>query len=850
MRKLIQTVSLRHLRLNPLRTLLTCIGIMLGTAISVGVGMMNESTLASFGEMVDGVAGKSDLSVTSVGRGGMSAEVLDRILALPGVKTAAPTVRVPAFLSDHPAETLLVLGIDALAGKDFQALKGSHEPAFDPVAFLNTPDSVLVPKSLAERNGIHKDERLWVTLHGKKIGMTVRAIVAEEGAAKVYGGNVLIVDLFAAEELLGRGGRIDQIDVLAKPELPREQLEARVKAALGEGFVVEQSARNKQAQQLVESLRRSVDMMSGLAIFVGMFLIYNTFATSVAQRRKEIGVLRALGTTQAQIIGVFLFEALLAGVVGSALGVLAGTGIAKGLITQYAKTIDSLYFRVHTDTIVFSGAIFVRSILIGVTAAVAAAVVPAWQAARVRPVEALSRTQSETTNRRGFKVLFAVGLAALIIETVFLVRGSASTDAATGVMAATLAFVSLTLLSPWLITVACAALHPLLRRLPGIEPRLGGDNLTRNLGRTAVTVTALMIGITLAVAMSGSFGSIAKSFDEWIKSSLAIDLSIRGSAAMPGANSIELPPDAAAEVAAVPGIADVGIFRMTPVETAAGTVQLISINVEPFSRHAAFSWTEGDPAKGYADLLDGKHVMLSENLAARRNLHLGDSIEIGVPGGRRAFTVAGVIVDYTSDLGTVILNRKTYLELFNDPYADALDVWVTPGLDPNVVRERVRQALPERQFFIQTNTEFRGEVNKAVGQLFGLTDLVQVLVLIIAVIGILNTMLISILDRTRELGMLRAVGFTREQLKRLILWEAALLGVVAGILGTASGAGFSMFISPLVQRQLLGWTMTGVFPAQGVALGFGVAVISALLAGIYPARKAAKLTILDALAWE
>lgn len=838
------------MRLHPLRTLLTIVGILLGTAISVGVGLMNESTLASFQEMVDGIAGKTDLSVTAFEKTGLEVSVLDQLTALPEVKAAAPTVRVNGFLSAHPEESVLVLGIDALADKDFRTLDQGGAGELDPLAFLNAPDSILVPKSLAARHGIQAGDKLPVTLLGSSVDFTVRALVDEKGAAKTYGGNVVIVDLFAAEERLGRGGRIDQIDLLAKPGVSKAQLATAVKAALGEGFAVERDERMRQAEQMVESLRQAVDLMSGMALFVGMFLIYNTFATSVAQRRREIGVMRALGTSRAQVIAVFLGEAVLVGLVGAALGCIAGSGMAQALVGRYAQTVDTLYFRVHTETVVLSWAVFGKSVLLGVGSALVAAAAPAWQAARIQPVEALSPTAARESSRRWFRVLFVLGLVVLALVVAFLQNINETSDASVGILAATLAFIAITLLTPWLVLALCAALHPLLKRTPGLSARLGGDNLIRNAGRTAITTTALTIGITLAVTMGGSFDSVARSFDEWIRSSLAIDLSVRGSAAMPGMNSPEIPLSVADELAGVPGVADVGSFRMTPVQTSVGTVQLISINIEPFTRHAFFTWTMGDAASGYAALRDGKHVVISENLAARRGLRLGDTLEMRVQNTVHKFTVAGAIIDYTSDLGTMILDRDTYLRIFNDPFADAFDLWVVPGADPVVVREAIRKALPHRRLFMQTNHEFRDEVNKAVAQVFGMTDLVQVLVLVIAVIGILNTMLVSILDRTRELGMLRAVGFTREQLGRLILWEAGLLGLLAGILGGASGSAFAMYVFPLVRRQLMGWSMAGVFPAESVALGFAVALVSAVLAGLYPARKASQLKILEALSYE
>ncbi len=850
MRFFLRVISFRHLRLHPLRTALTLVGILLGVAMGVGVGLLNESTLASFNEMVEGLAGKSDLTISVGGRAGMPDATLDQVAGIEGVKAATASLRVSGYLTDRPTEQILLLGIDALADPEFRTFKVSSKPDFDPLAFLNTPDSILVPQSLAARSGLAEGDRLRVTTQGGILEFTVRAVVDEEGAAKVYSGNVVILDVFAAQDLLGRTGTVDQVDVIAEPGVAPEALQERLKAALGPAYLVERPGRNVQAEKMVEGLRKTTDMLGILALFVGMFLIYNTFNTAVAQRRREIGILRALGTPRAHIVGIFLGEAAVIGLVGSALGVLCGVGLARMLIEQYAETVSSFYFKVHPEVVVFSGTLFARSVALGVASAVLSAILPARKAASISPLEALSGVSLEAERQRGFKWAFAGGILLLAAETAILLRSWEETSVEIGVISALVSFGALALLSPLLISLTTALLRPLNRSVLGLEARMGGDNLMRSPARTSVTVAALMIGITLAVAMGGTFASLSASLDEWITEGITADLTVRGSVALPGANSVELPGDLADELRRVPGVEDVSTFRIVPIPFRDGVIHAYGVDVAPILKHSSSRWTEGRRDRDGELLRQPGHVLISENLASRYNLHRGDEMALQGPFGARTFKVVGVHIDYTSDLGSVGFNREDFLSFFRDPHVDSVDLWLAEGVDPVETRETLKKMFPQKQLFVQTNGEFRGEIERAVAQIFGMVDVIQLLVIIIAVVGILNTLLINIIDRTRELGILRAMGFTRDQLGRVIVWEAAFMGLIAGVLGALSGSAFSMSIVHLINRQLVGWSTAFVFPTDSVWKGFVVAVLSALMASWWPARKVGRLNIVEAMEYE
>jgi putative ABC transport system permease protein len=850
MRFLFRTVTLTYVRMHPLRASLTVLGVFLGVALGVGVGLLNESMLASFGDLVNGVAPKSDCTVTAPSRAGMEPGVLDTLTALPAVRAAAPVVRVTGFLAGHPEETLLVLGVDALADKDFRA--GFHgADGVDALGFLNQPGAALVARSLAARRGLSPGDALTVVAQGAPRTFTVRAVVDEEGAGKVYGGNLVIVDLYGSEEALGRGGRLDQIDLLAKPGVSPAALRAAVAAALGPGFTVEQPGHNRQAAQMLAGIAKTTAILGTLALFVGMFLIFNTLSTSVAQRRREIAVLRALGTSRGQVLALFLAEAAFLGLVGSLLGALGGFALAKLLLHQYAAAISNLYFQAHPEVVKLSPGLVAAYGALGTGAALVAAAWPAWRAAATSPLDALGDSPFETARVRGFRRAFGLGIIAVAVEALVFTRAASDASGRLGLLSTLLGFAALALLTPAAVMLLGHALSPLFRRFVGLEARLGADNLMRSLGRTAVTVAALMVGITLAVSIGGSFISLSVSIDDWITTGVTQDLMVRGSANLPGVNAVSLPEGMERELLAVPGVADVGTFREMPVQLAqGGTVQLLAMGTPALFRHDTRRWFEGDPVAGRKQASGRGYAVISENVSVRYGLHPGDKLVLRSPKGPVSFVVAGVHVDYASDLGSVVVNRDDYVAAFGDRDLDAFNVWLAPGADAAAVRAAIRRRFAGAQLFVQTNTEFRAEIHQATRQLFGLADVVQLLVIVIAIVGIVNTLLVSILDRTRELGVMRAVGFTRAQLARVILWEGAIMGAMAGLLGALSGSVFAMSIIHLVNRQLVGWSTAYVFPTAVVAKGFAVAVVSAVLAGLYPARRAAKLNIVEAMEYQ
>lgn len=858
---LLQKISLRHFRLHLLRTSLTVLGIALGITVFVGINRVNRSTLASFREMINNVAGRAQIEV-SRGRSGFEEAVLDQIKGTYGVAKATPLVRASAYLEQAAHDTVILLGVDVLADKDFRTFTAEDDTAdteeVDPLAFLNTPDSVLITDVLAKRYSIHKGDAIRVVTGAGLRELKVQAVLAEKGAAKVFGGNLLIMDVFNAQTLLDREGRFDQVDIIVKPGVPLETVMEALKKKLGEGFTIgHPGSRSGQVENMLASFQQILDIMSLLALFVGMFLIYNTFSMAVAQRRREIGIQRALGVSAKQIRNLFLLEAVVLGLVGSLLGTGAGYVLARELTQVVAQTISTAYFKLDIREITVPVAFLLQVLALGIGSSMLASYFPARQAARVSPLEAMSPMAMESVAKRNYVKYFVAGVVMLVIELSLFRLLAESSDLAVNLRlalnggASMLGFLALTLLSPILIIAFAEFVSPILRRLAGVEGRLGADNLTRAPGRTSVTVSALMIGIALSVAVKGTMLSFKASVEEWLHQSVTADLVIRSSSALPGPDAVDMPETLGDEIRKVAGVEAVNRFRMVQQEYQGTNVVLYSVEMPVYRQYSPGIWVEGKADRVYDAVTAKNAVYVSENFMNRFGVHSGDEIELTTPSGPQRFRIEGVRVDYMSDQGVIGMDRVIFKKYWKDNGVDSYDVFLAPGAQVGAVRDAIATG-PGKPYrlVLQTNAEYRKEVENAIDQSFKITYAMELIAIIIAVIGIINTLMVSVLDRTREIGMLRAIGFTREQVRKLVVSEAGVMGVVAGVFGAFAGVGFSLIITRVILRSVIGWTTPFVFPTTSMATGMILAVVVSMASGFYPAWKAASANIIRALEYE
>ncbi|MBI3557140.1 MAG: ABC transporter permease [Deltaproteobacteria bacterium] len=851
---LLRYVSLRHLRLKPIRVALAILGICCGTALYVALSMINSATSVFFHESVAAVSGNATLLV-SAGPAGFPEKLGALVEKVEGVTSATPIIEARSWLLSSD-ESILVLGVDLLANPVARGNKSSAKPIVqDALSFMNHADSIIVTRSFADAHRLKLGERLRTSTANGVARLVVRGVLENTDLAQAYGGNVAIMDIDAARIAFGKTAKTDRLDVVTAKAADVDQVAARIRAAVGAGYTVQRPALlSEQMNRTVESFQFLTHLLTMLALIVGVLMISSCVAISVAERSREIGSLRAMGTTRGTIIQLFVFEALFMGSLGSVLGIALGRGMA-GLMVKAVTTAlaETSAHHIETAQLRLTGSMCLTAVAIGALTSLVAAIWPALKAARIPPVEAMKAMDSgsEKTTRRleTFQVWGGLGLLALFAVGASLVN--THTPVVFQALIQVFAIFGVALLGPVLVLVALRIFSAATPATAGMVPRLATENALKNPARTRSQATILLIGLTLVVVISCVSQSFKQTLLNYYSKTLHADLLISATGRFHDAETQLLSPALGAKIRAVTGVKDICEVREVSFEYDGGTVTIKSYG-EPAASdsEAMFVLRDRDAHEASTELFHASDavVLISENFAARTRKRSGDSIELRTPSGLRAFRIIGVVAEYTDPQGTLVISRASYLKFFHSDLVGGYAVQVRPGFAPADVRRALDHAL-SKQYKLQilSNAEIRSQVGTVIDSSFAYTKAAELMALLVAMLGLMDTIFISVFSRTRELGLMRAIGMNRSSIGRMILLEAAQQGLVAGIIAVGLGSFISVIWIRSILTHSLGWAIAFHFPwpvmVSTLALGVGVTVLAAW----YPARRAANIEIVDAL---
>ncbi len=851
---LLRLVSWPYFRKHVLRTILTVAGIVLGVAVFVGMHTANQSVLFAFSSTVDRIAGKTELQVTS-GETGFEEDVLERVQSAASVRVAVPAIEAVVDTTDIGSRgqgNLLVLGVDMTGDRslrDYDLDSADEAVIDDPLVFLAQPDSIILTKQFADRN--HLAVNGAVTL-GTVLGprtFTIRGVMKTGGLTSAFGGNLAIMDVYAAQKMFGRGRTFDRVDIGLKPGRTIAEAERELTAMLGPGFQIEPpSGRGQQFEAMLAAYSMMVNISSLFALFIGMFIIYNSFAIAVTQRRSEIGILRALGATRTQIRWLFLGESAVTGVIGSLGGLLFGLLIARGIAASIGSLITDVYgVAQKADEVSTSPALLAGALAIGVATSIVAALIPARNAARVDPVQALQKGKYQmlSASESRWRVVLAAVAAAGAVGCVLLSHlGPALYIGYVCAVAVAL------LLSPILSVVLARMLRPVLKLLRPVEGALAADSLIQAPRRTSASVAAVMLSLALVVAFAGMAQGSYDSIRGWMDTALNPDLFVAPSQSIV-IRTIRFPASMYDELTAIPGVARVQavrdariVFRRTP-------IMVVAVDVKSISETARREPTEGNADDMYRRTAAGESVMVSDNLAQLQKLHVGDLLEIPAPYGMIRAPIAGVVIDYSDQQGTILMDHSLFQKYWRDDTVNIFRLYLTPGVQMPDVRRRILERYSgTRQVFVLTNQELKGYILKITDQWFSLTSVQIAVAVLVAILGIVNTLTVSITDRRRELGVLQAVGGLHGQIRRTIWMEALSIGALGLMLGFALGAVNLYYVLEIVHRDIAGMRLDYLFPVSVAAALVPTILAAAFVAALWPAESAVRGSLVEALEYE
>ncbi len=836
---------LRYLTQHRLLAVLNIASIALGVAVYLAIQIANHSANRAFAASVDVVAGKAELQVTAPASG-LGDEVFPLVARQPGIAAATPLVRGLVTLPDFPGEYLDLLGIDIFSDGPFRTFDvANFKPGvFDVQRWLGRGDSIAVSDEFAKRHDLRKGDSVRVQINGATRALQIGFILRTREAA--IPSQFAVMDIGWAQEFLQRRGKIDAVQLRLTNPGDREKTIARLKALLSaDAMVAPPRQRSEQVAKMLSSFQLNLTAMSLVSLLVGVFLIYNTVSASIARRRREIGILRSLGVTRAEVRTLFLSEAVLLGIFGSALGVLGGLFLARMLIGTVSETISSLYVLIQVRQISAAPWIFLAAFGIGMISVITGAWVPAHMAARMDPIRALTSGAVDGQSGRLSRVCFASGAASVLVSILFSWLALATGPAWFGFLAAFFVLVGFALFAPTLTARFGNALGRFLRRRMLIEINLAAANLSRALWKNSVTIAALACAVAMTVSVGVMVFSFRQTVKAWIDETLIADLFIA-----PASNEIVgpssfLPPQALSFVEQLPGVAAVDTFRQVTLPFRDGTIEVAAVRGTEQRR---LQFLRGESKSILRRFYDEQCVLVSESFARRHRVQEGEVLPLPTPAGIQQFIIAGVFYDYSRDQGIVFLSEKNFVRFWKDDRINSLAVYLNKNGNADAVSDAFRAKFGRSgEFGFYPNRDLRRWVFEIFDQTFAVTYVLRSIAVIVAVVGIFFTLTTLVTERTREFAILRAIGTSAAQIRRLLLWESAMIGVIASALGLAAGISLSFVLTGVINRAFFGWTIQMAFPWLTLAMTPLWIVVTAVVAGWLPAWRAGKFSIAEAV---
>jgi putative ABC transport system permease protein len=853
------TLAARYLSGRKLRTFLTTIAVTFGVLVLFGMNIVLPSMLEAL--QVNALAGEGqvDVTITHVSGGAFDSAALARASVVDGVRAASAslnrTVNLPADFYDQDASqpdkvsALALIGIvpyDAKSVRSFPLVTGRYLEDSDHTA-------ALITQSLADVIGIKVGETFSIPTINGTVELTAVGILPPR---LIPGNEEVFVTLPQAQEMTGEPGMINAIDVnleipktAVEAEAGRQEIIANINAALGSDYKVGSLLAGSEMFAALKLGQTMMSLFGMLALFMGAFIIFNTFRTIVVERRRDIGMLRALGANRQTILGMILIEGLLQGAIGTAAGLILGYLMGAGVLAAAAPMM-SKFVNLKMGAPVVTPGILILSIVMGVGVTLLAGLFPALNAGKIAPIEALRPATADLEFKRQTGRSFIVGAVLITFSLLALFSGITGLVGLGGL----LFLVGLVLVAPALVRPLAKAFGWVLSKVYARSGagELAQGNLSRQPSRVAITASASMLGLAVVVAAGGLVGSMTLALGDMMKKGLGSDyLFIPPSVALWGSD-VGSKAAFADELRAIENVEAVSTTRFAPSAINGNSISLLGIDPVNFQKVSGLHFMENiflTDSAAYQALTNERALIPNGAFMTQIGAKVGDTVELLTPHGKQPYRIVAVATDLLNAKITTAYTSQA--NLLTD-FGKAEDVFIQLNLKGGANVETADQAIRAAakaypQYNLLKGKTYYESMMSQMNAAFAAMYFVLAMLALPSLIAMINTLAIGVIERTREIGMIRAVGSTRQQIQRMVLAEALILAGIGTSFGIAAGMYLGyLFVSALKELFPLGYT----FPAAGITgaivigLGFGA------LAAIIPARQAARLEIVQALRYE
>ena len=840
-------MPLRFLRGHYGRLALTVVALACGVAQVCATDLVGDRVGAAFTQTIDTLAGQAALQVVAGEGAAFPAAVADTVAAVSGVTLAAPVVSATAFAADDSGELLTVQGIDF--GNDSQRriydlTEQTAHGLDDPHLLL--PTSVILTRSFAARHGLAKGDAVVLETPKGRRTFRLRGVLDPKGVARVYGGNLAVMDLYGAADAFVAPAHINRIDVVIPPDADVDATAAAIRAVLPDGLQVE-TPRDRKADlnRVIRSFRVMLSAVGMIGV-IGAFLIgFNRLSTVFEARAWQIGVLKAVGVRRAAVWRELMKESLMLGAAGVLTGIPLGVWVARQVAPLLGRTAALAFNWVapRTEATLQPSSLLLAT-AVGMASAVLAAALPAWRAARVPIAQTL---RSRGLEQRALAAYAHWGLrAALVVGVIVAIAHQAiGRSVGSGFVASALICIAVVAASGPCLRLAGAPLTALSRSLLGAAAGFAVAEMTRSARRSALTVATAAVGLGAVLWL----WVIAGSFEESVVQSLLEEGAMRVDFVVSSAHIAsgfkEAPVDDAlvGQLKAIPGIVDAVGERVADWHYAGGPIAIEAFDQAFFGyvggADGSFPGATGD---WRGALGRGEAVLVSSNFAHNLQVGTGDTVRLDTPSGPLTFPVMGVVNTFSSPRGTLWMGRETYRRYWRDAQITRAFVRTAPDADRAAVQAAIARSIGRTYGLrILSARELVEYFSQQVGRAFAGLHVLAAVVLGVVFVGVADTLAANVTERTRHFGAMRAMGIRRRQLRRMVMIEGLVLGTVGLVLASIAGSVLGALWVEQTFPLLMGWVIAFHVPYASVALVVIATVAICVLAALLPAQRAARL---------
>ena len=849
------TLAARYLSGRKLRTFLTTLAVVFGVLVIFGMNIILPTMLAALQANVQGAEGAVDFSITHISGEPFPQIVEDKLQGVDGVRVYAPsltrTINIPADFFDQDAnkpDTVTALSLVGIIPEEARSLR-----AYPIVAgrYLTMDDntSALISRTFADSLKVDVGDTFRIPSVSGTTELTVVGILPAQITA---GNEQVLVNLPEAQMIANEPGKVNVIDINTETtalEERRTEVQKNIEATLGNDYQVGTLMSGEEMFASLQLGQAIFSVFGVLALFMGGFIIFNTFRTIVAERRRDIGMLRALGANRRTIIGMILVEGLLQGIVGTGAGLLLGYLMAVGII-KFIGPFMNQFINLNLGTPVVSPALLFGSIALGVGVTVLAGLIPALGASKVTPLEALRPSVAETQFDQRTGVGFVGGVIIIVLTVLVILTGQPTLI----ILGGLLFLLGLVLVAPALVrpfALLFGRIVALFYARQGIG-NLAQGNITRQPSRVAVTASTTMLALAIIVAMGGMVSSLTVTLFDLIRYNLGSDyIFIPPSIALWG-NNVGAKPEFAEQLKAVDGVETVSTLRFASAISNGHAVSMLGIDPITYPAVSGFYFQDsiyGNEKSAYASLADGRNMIVNGSLMLALGKQVGDTIEVVTPEGTLEYRIVAVATDMLN--AKVTTGFISQANLKND-FGATDDVFIQLNLKKNADRtaaDKAIRTLAENYptFKVVNGAEYYTSLESQMNAAFSSMYVLFLLLAVPSLIAMLNTLTISVIERTREIGMIRAAGGTRKQVRTMVIAEALLLAAIGTAFGLLGGLYLGYVIVVAMQDIFpLGY----VFPASGILAGIAIGLLFGVFAAFIPARQASRMNVVEALRYE